>query len=738
MKKVRAWVADFETANSKSNIRDGVTWVWAWGLAPAVHNGDTVYFGTDLLWFLENIRTMPGLGVVYFHNANFDLRFIQAKLDQLGWLNIRERTSRRIDCNHYSVTINNGSIMSMTLNWSTQFGGRDVTFYDSHRILPFGLDAFADKFGLNFTKGDLGDDYEKDREYGYIPTRFEWDYLEKDVLLLADGVAHMLDMGLNKMTIGACALSDFKTRTFGKNVSALEAILPGDSDELYSELSEAYQGGLGYIRLENNIDDLPEWSGGYRGEIDGVDGWSETAIVYQHRLDKYIQREIVDPEVVRDLQDKIKNNTLKLKNFDVNKKRHAWGSGLIADINSMYPSIYRYDYLPCGVPQEYNYNICDCWDISALGIHPDGYIHLKDGRLQVGWYKVILHNVQLKNGCIPCFRTRHHDVYTTEKYISDVDIICNKRDDDTLEGVWLTSADIALLMYWYDVEYINIEKSYIFDTRTGVFDKYIDYWYNKKIHPKNEGEKTCSKLMLNNLTGKLGTKHTRNEYVCDIVDGVSTTHNVVKKVYNKEWRPGSLESRYIEEINLGTSRSIDDVYQEIGLDVKHKSSKLWTYVAIPAFANALGRLRMSFMMHLFKNELLYVAVDSLHLRGVTEEQFKNRIRAVELSPFNATNLGIVDDNILGAWKLCTFKKARYLDNNLYGYITEDDKIHYKLSGIPNKIRVDIGDGKTKRIRLSDLYWSKFEIGLRICVKVPKVVRGGVILVDEWRELGREV
>ena len=53
---------------------------------------------------------------------------------------------------------------------------------------------------------------------------------------------------------------------------------------------------------------------------------------------------------------------------------------------------------------------------------------------------------------------------------------------------------------------------------TGIFDEYIDYWYNIKNNSK-DGVRELAKLMLNNLYGKFGTNPRFIPYIPTFIDG---------------------------------------------------------------------------------------------------------------------------------------------------------------------------------------------------------------------------
>jgi hypothetical protein len=72
----------------------------------------------------------------------------------------------------------------------------------------------------------------------------------------------------------------------------------------------------------------------------------------------------------------------------------------------------------------------------------------------------------------------------------------------------LTNPDLELFFQQYDVNVIEWQGGWKFKKARGIFTKYINYWTEQKIKAKKEGNRPqylLSKLMLNNLYGKMAT-----------------------------------------------------------------------------------------------------------------------------------------------------------------------------------------------------------------------------------------
>ena len=142
------------------------------------------------------------------------------------------------------------------------------------------------------------------------------------------------------------------------------------------------------------------------------------------------------------------------------------------DINSMYPHIMRNLPLPIGQP-----------------IKQDR-IGLREFEL----YEVDI-KFKLKEGHLPTLLKKNVVFGDGSYYI----------ETEGLERMCLSNIDYELLLRHYDVEIIQFIEIYGFRTMTGLFTRYIDYWY--KIKQEHKGAwRIVAKLMLNSLYGKFGSR----------------------------------------------------------------------------------------------------------------------------------------------------------------------------------------------------------------------------------------
>ena len=141
------------------------------------------------------------------------------------------------------------------------------------------------------------------------------------------------------------------------------------------------------------------------------------------------------------------------------------------DVNSMYPSIMRNEFLPYGEPIP----------ISQRGLYKFELYH-------------IIIDFSLKEGHLPSL-LKKGNIFTDNTYWIDT---------DGLVDIYISNIDLELVYRHYDVHGIKFLEMYGFLTARGMFANYIDYWYEKKKVDKG-APRLVDKLMLNSLYGKFGS-----------------------------------------------------------------------------------------------------------------------------------------------------------------------------------------------------------------------------------------
>ena len=143
------YTADFETATWVENE----TWVWAYAICD-IENPENIIYGNcieDFMKWCENTKN-PTL---YFHNLKFDGEFIIYYLETHGFKFI-ENKKERADKTYTTLITDMGQFFSIEVYF--QVGNKKVkkvTFYDSYKILPFGVDKIAKRSVSYLTPEDL-------------------------------------------------------------------------------------------------------------------------------------------------------------------------------------------------------------------------------------------------------------------------------------------------------------------------------------------------------------------------------------------------------------------------------------------------------------------------------------------------------------------------------------------------------------------------------------------------------
>jgi hypothetical protein len=173
--------------------------------------------------------------------------------------------------------------------------------------------------------------------------------------------------------------------------------------------------------------------------------------------------------------------------FTYLKEVHAgWDieTGIVFDVNSLYPSVMYSKPLPYGSP------------LAFIG----KYEHDEFYPLYI---QQITCEFEVKKDHIPTIQIKHGGRYTSTEYLkTSTDKLGNR--EVTLV---LTNVDLDLFFEHYDVIIHEYHGGWKFKQATGLFCDYIDHW--TKIKVDNAAEKnalyTLAKLMLNSLYGKFAT-----------------------------------------------------------------------------------------------------------------------------------------------------------------------------------------------------------------------------------------
>ena len=154
------------------------------------------------------------------------------------------------------------------------------------------------------------------------------------------------------------------------------------------------------------------------------------------------------------------------------------GEGVVLDVNSLYPSVMRYELLPVGEPVFYE----------------GKYVEDLTYPLYV---QRITCSFEIKKDKIPTIQIKKSPSFMDNEYLTT--------SNNEIVALTLSSVDLELFLEQYDVYDLKYKCGWKFKGMRGIFNEYIDHWTEVKIEATksgNKGMRTLAKLMLNSLYGK--------------------------------------------------------------------------------------------------------------------------------------------------------------------------------------------------------------------------------------------
>lgn len=232
---MKNYVADFETTTDPDNC-----YVWAYAICE-VGNKDEVTIGTNISDFMKWCEEQNETIKVFFHNLKFDSQFILTYLFHNGYRYVEkdERDSRTF------TTLISDKGMYYQIEVIFKKKGRKVKkviFQDSLKLIPLSVKAIAKAFHLEQQKGEI--DY---TAHDHLPensplTPEEEDYIKRDVQIVAHAIEYFYSQGLDKMTIGSCALEEYKKTITKKNFNRYYPV-----PQYHDDVKQSYRGGFTYL-----------------------------------------------------------------------------------------------------------------------------------------------------------------------------------------------------------------------------------------------------------------------------------------------------------------------------------------------------------------------------------------------------------------------------------------------------------------------------------------------------------
>lgn len=215
------------------------------------------------------------------------------------------------------------------------------------------------------------------------------------------------------------------------------------------------------------------------------------------------------------------------------------GSGIVLDVNSMYPAQMR-KRLPVGIPHYYG-----------------GRYRGDKLSIQHFWACATL-----KDGMLPTLQIKKNPYFMEHEYVTEI--------VEPTE-LYLTSIDLELFIEHYDVDVVEWCDAYVFNSAQGMFDAYIDYWMNVKANSTG-AVRMLAKLMLNSLYGKLATNpDVTGRFVQMNLDGVIEYPMKTQKEYRDPvyTAAAAFVTAYARQLIIESAQSVYDRFVYCDTDSLH-------------------------------------------------------------------------------------------------------------------------------------------------------------------------
>ena len=212
------------------------------------------------------------------------------------------------------------------------------------------------------------------------------------------------------------------------------------------------------------------------------------------------------------------------------------GSGVVLDVNSLYPSVMYEKPMPIGEPIFFNGKY-------------------EEDKVYPLYIQMITCCFEIKPNKIPTIQVKKTKLFLDNEYIES--------SHGELITLVLSSIDLKLFLDQYDVYELSYECGWKFKAMNDIFTKYIDKWIKVKIEATKEGNKgmrQIAKIALNSLYGKFSTSLTvqgKEPYL--------DTDGIIKyKLGEEEERKGLylpigiFITSYAREKTIRTSQAIKD------------------------------------------------------------------------------------------------------------------------------------------------------------------------------------
>lgn len=358
---------------------------------------------------------------------------------------------------------------------------------------------------------------------------------------------------------------------------------------------------------------------------------------------------ILPYEIDKDIRRSYKGGFTYLN--DVYKEKET-ADGIVLDVNSLYPSVMKYEKLPFGSPLffegKYEYDLLYPLYVQTLSC-----------------------TFNIKENKIPTIQIKNNLAFVPNEYI--------KSSDGDVVTLTLTNIDLDLFFEHYDVNVIEYHGGWKFRSIKGLFSAYIDYWSEQKIQAKkdkNDALYRISKLMLNSLYGKFGLNpDVRGKFPYLNEDGIVKYGMYPKEIRESIYIPvASFITSYARRKTITTSQSIKDYttnkynidyYIYSDTDSIHllniDENELSSFVDIDDYKLGAWKLESKFKRGKYLRQKCYIELGYDDRLNVTVAGLPKKLAPlVNFDNFNIgfTTENINDEKIKKTGKKLTFKHVK--------------------------------------------------------------------------------
>ena len=231
------FVADFETTTTPENCN-----VWAYAMCD-IEKPDEVTVGTNIDDFMSWCESRKENDKILFHNLKFDSQFIISWLFNNGFRHTTDQYDR--DSRTFNTLISDKGLYYQVevIFYKRGKNINKVVFQDSMKLIPLSVKEIAESFKLPIQKLEIDYKAHDNLPIGSPLSAEEIEYIKHDVQIVAHAVRFFYSQGIDKMTVGSCALEDYKNIIKKKNFKRL---FPPPVAH-YADLKQSYRGGFTYL-----------------------------------------------------------------------------------------------------------------------------------------------------------------------------------------------------------------------------------------------------------------------------------------------------------------------------------------------------------------------------------------------------------------------------------------------------------------------------------------------------------